>query len=75
MQFPTSENPNTRKQSLSSTVFAGTEMRRVRSKNESSIVKEDYSKGQGRENYSERDPDGKLLLVLAVQACNDPCSC
>jgi len=46
----------------------------IRGKRESGIVKEDHSKGQGRGSYSERCPDGKLLLVLAMQACNDPCS-
>lgn len=47
----------------------------IRGKRESDILKEDYSKGQGKGNYSERDPDGKLLLVLAMQACNNPCGC
>lgn len=41
---------------------------------ESGIVKEDYSKGQGRGNYSERDSDGKLL-ILVMQAINDLCVC
>lgn len=57
-------------------LFLGTEMIMsvIRGKRESGIVNEDYSKGQGRENYSERDPDGKLL-ILVMQAINDLCVC
>lgn len=44
-------------------LFSGTEMimSAIRGKRESGIVKEDYSKGQGKGNYSERGSDGKLL--------------
>lgn len=63
-------------QKINPYLFSGTEMIMsvIRGKRDSGIVKEDYSKGQGRENYSERGPDGKLL-TLVMHAINDLCVC